>query len=309
MIKVSICIPTFNQTDVLRKALDSILSQTFQDYEVIITDDSPNSNVAELIMGYEFNGRLQYYHNQEPLGSPKNWNYCISKATGEYIKILHHDDWFSYDYSLEDYVKLMDNTPHASMAFSGSVGLLEDNYSWIHSMTEEQFENLQDDPLSLYLGNKIGGPSAIIFKNGIGIQFDQNLKWLVDIDFYLKILFSGDPIIYTAAPLITTFAAPNRLTNSCSNNKTIEIFEHFFVLENLTRMVQKPGRMGIKLCYDHAIQICQSYGVTRVREIRHCGFKGRIPFPIRQQLLIQRTVVFIRRCLNRLKQMALIKIR
>ncbi|MDQ3100985.1 MAG: glycosyltransferase, partial [Bacteroidota bacterium] len=95
MPKVSICIPTYRQTAHLRKTLASIAEQTFKDVEVIITDDSPDDAVEQLVA--EFAAalpRLQYARNSAPLGPPANWDHAISMARGEYIKIMHHDDRF-----------------------------------------------------------------------------------------------------------------------------------------------------------------------------------------------------------------------
>src|SRR5688500_15313078 len=124
MPKVSICIPTYNQTRYLKNTLQSILIQTYKDYEVIITDDTSSSIISDFLKVYNFKAKLRYYHNKPALGSPQNWNYCISKAQGEYIKILHHDDWFSKNDSLLHFVEALENTG-ASLAFSNAHVVLE----------------------------------------------------------------------------------------------------------------------------------------------------------------------------------------
>ena len=68
--KVSICIPAYKQLAILRKVLDSILIQSFENYEVIISDDSPDYGVELLIGEFDFKGRLKYSRNQTALGSP-----------------------------------------------------------------------------------------------------------------------------------------------------------------------------------------------------------------------------------------------
>ena len=96
---ISICIPAYKRLERLRRLLDSIVSQTFHDFEVVITDDSPNFSVKELIETFKL--PIQYFKNESALGTPANWNYCISKAKGEWIKLMHDDDWFSSPNSLE----------------------------------------------------------------------------------------------------------------------------------------------------------------------------------------------------------------
>ena len=105
-MKVSICVPTFRQTKYLQKTLKSIGNQTFQDYEIILTDDTPDDAVKNLIETFNFHNRLKYFKNKEKLGSPENWNEAVRRARGEYIKIMHHDDWFVDENSLEKFVKI-----------------------------------------------------------------------------------------------------------------------------------------------------------------------------------------------------------
>ena len=94
MKKVSICIPAYEQPYNLDKCLKSILKQTFKDYEVIITDDSKESNLFDIVEKYIEDMDIKYIKNTLSKGSPENWNKAISLATGKYIKILHHDDSF-----------------------------------------------------------------------------------------------------------------------------------------------------------------------------------------------------------------------
>ena len=97
--KVSICIPSYKCANLLKKCLDSISIQTFTDYEIVISDDTSDDEIRELVYSYS-NLPILYTKNIKPLGSPKNWNKAIKSATGEYIKIMHRDDWFTCSQSL-----------------------------------------------------------------------------------------------------------------------------------------------------------------------------------------------------------------
>jgi len=103
MALVSICIPAFNQPDYLKRLLESIFIQTFNNYEIVITDDSNNDKISKLVEFYS-DIRVHYYKNSKSLGSPNNWNFALQCATGKYIKIMHHDDWFKDEFSLENFV-------------------------------------------------------------------------------------------------------------------------------------------------------------------------------------------------------------
>lgn len=288
MPKVSICIPAYNQTQYLKKTLQSILIQSYQDYEVIITDDTPSTLISDLIREYDFKGKLKYYHNVSPLGSPQNWNFCISKAQGEYIKILHHDDWFTSHDSLAKFVKIFDDNPQIVFAFSSSQALYEDEKkNFTHTIIDEQLFEIQSNPFLLFLGNKIGGPSAIIFRKESGIFFDQKLKWLVDIDFYISSLVKYNEVKYISDTLITTFAAEDRISNFCYDNKIVEVFEHFYLYEKIASIYSKYKAYSLNKCFIHLSSICDKYDITKISDIRDCGYIGKIHLSVRIYLLLK----------------------
>ena len=92
-VKVSICIPTYNQVEYLKKCIQSILAQDYLDYEIVISDDSTNDTVKSYIDSLNLNQKISYYRNSPSLGTPENWNHAISKAKGKYIKVLHSNRW------------------------------------------------------------------------------------------------------------------------------------------------------------------------------------------------------------------------
>jgi glycosyltransferase involved in cell wall biosynthesis len=73
-VKVSVCIPAYKQKELLARCLDSLLLQGFKDFEVIITDDTPDDSIADFVKGFKSDFPLHYYRNVIPLGSPANWN-------------------------------------------------------------------------------------------------------------------------------------------------------------------------------------------------------------------------------------------
>jgi glycosyltransferase involved in cell wall biosynthesis len=235
-IPVSICIPTYNQTKYLRKTLDSIVSQTYKDFELIISDDSSTDEVEDLVFTYKDCLKIKYVRNQPSLGSPGNWNSALTLATGNYIKIMHHDDWFSSDTSLEKLVALISSNDY-SFAFCGSHLYFEHHaLDRTNSVTEEYFIQLKKEPWRLMLGNLIGSPSATIFKRTSLQFFDKRFIWLVDLEQYIRLMISSKSTVFTAECLITTSCeSEHNLTNSCLNNQEIEIREYFLLYELLRK--------------------------------------------------------------------------
>lgn len=160
MVKVSICIPAYNNELPVRRLLESIEKQNFKDYEVIITDDSVTDGIKKLA---EEKSYVKYYKNPHRLGAAANWNAAISKACGEYIKIMHHDDWFTDENSLKEFVNLLEEHPEACLGFSGS-RQEEKGKSYDRCISPEDAAFIVQDYRNLYLGNTIGAPSAVIVR-------------------------------------------------------------------------------------------------------------------------------------------------
>lgn len=235
-MKVSICIPAFNQTIYLKRVINSIIEQDFNDYEIIITDDTPDNSVKKLIDEFDFQGRLKYFKNRQALGTPENWNEAIRKAQGEYIKIIHHDDFFTYNYSLKEFVKMLDENPDSDFAFSSSLNLDQDfNTINQHNPTLQQLGQIKNRPDNLFFTAIIGAPSATIFRNNKSIFFDKSLKWFVDMDFYIRMLKFNNQFIYNGKPLISTVDAPLRVTHDCLSDQRILIDEMLVVLNKITK--------------------------------------------------------------------------
>ena len=93
MLTVSVVIITYNRADFLKEAIESVLAQTYQDYELIIVDDGSTDHTRDVVRLFDDN-RIRYFHH-ENRGMTPTRNRGIREATGEYIAFLDSDDvWF-----------------------------------------------------------------------------------------------------------------------------------------------------------------------------------------------------------------------
>ena len=93
-MKVSVVVTTYNRAHIVTEAIESILNQTFGDFELIIVDNYSNDNTEEVIKSYK-DERIKYFKNRNNGIIAVNRNYGISKAQGEYIAFCDDDDlWF-----------------------------------------------------------------------------------------------------------------------------------------------------------------------------------------------------------------------
>lgn len=234
-VKVSICIPAYRQTEFLKKALQSVQLQTYGHYELIVTDDSPDDAVKKLIDTFDFEGKLRYFKNTRPLGSPENWNESIRRASGEYIKILHHDDWFATASALDEFVKLLDEHPDADFAFSASSVFYSESGKYIlYSPSQQQLKQLKAMPSRLFLGNCIGAPSSTIYRRSLTLFFDTKIKYVVDIDFYIRALQRNKNFAFTENALVCIANHSGQVTNACLS-KEVQLYEYAYLYSKLNK--------------------------------------------------------------------------
>ena len=281
---ISICIPAYKNVHYLQRLLQSISIQTFKDFEVIITDDSPNDDVEQMV-GKQQNLKVEYHKNNPAQGMPCNWNYSISKAKGEWIKIMHDDDWFSSPDSLQ---KFSDATLNSSKSFIFSA--YKDVHTHSGKEVNEFFEPskkvlLDEDPLNLFSLNVIGHPSTIMHKKDTAILYDPQFKWVVDIDFYIRYLQKYPGYEYIPEMLVNIGIDENQLSAQYYKNPKVEIPEYFEMLH----------KHGIKIT-DHKYvfhafwMIVRKFKIKKVDDIRASGYSGHIPDAILQIINFQKNI-------------------
>jgi len=117
---VSILIPTYNRSDILAETIDSALSQTYLNIEVVIVDNCSQDDTWDLLVSYASQDkRVKIFQNQENIGPVRNWKRCIDRANGEYGKILWSDDLIAPDF-VEKTLSLLEGKPEAGFAFTGT---------------------------------------------------------------------------------------------------------------------------------------------------------------------------------------------
>jgi glycosyltransferase involved in cell wall biosynthesis len=119
--KVSVIVPNYNHCRYLAERLDSILNQTFGDFELIVLDDASTDASHEVLARYFHQPRVQIFMNARNTGSAfSQWNRGISLAKGEYIWIAESDDSADPRF-LETMVPLLDTQPSVGLAYCQSI--------------------------------------------------------------------------------------------------------------------------------------------------------------------------------------------
>jgi glycosyltransferase involved in cell wall biosynthesis len=233
-VLVSICIPTFEQTVYLEKCLKSILSQDFKDFELIISDDTLDDTIEKFVAATLGTTPYHYSKNTPALGTPENWNAAIHKAKGKYIKIMHHDDFFTDSKSLGIMVSTIENQKMDFLFCQTDVWHIYSDLHHLHKISNKAFKLIVQQPLLLYFKNIIGAPSTTLYKKELSLKYDKNFKWLVDVDLYLQYLFRSKRIGYIKKPLICTIhGGENQVTSNVKKNKQVQISEHVLLFAKI----------------------------------------------------------------------------
>jgi glycosyltransferase involved in cell wall biosynthesis len=112
-MKISICIPCYNSSAFLRRCLDSALALDHPDKEIILVDDASTDGTDEIAKYYARS--ISYSKNERNLGQPANTNRCLARATGDYVVILHSDDYLLPNFA-KTLAPLLDSNPKVAFA-------------------------------------------------------------------------------------------------------------------------------------------------------------------------------------------------
>lgn len=149
--RVSIGMPVFNGELYLREAVDSILAQTYQDFELMISDNASTDATEKICHAYAAQDRrIAYYRNTINSGGCRNQNRLVELSSGEYFMWAHHDDRRAPEY-VERCVRVLDENPSVVLCHSKTRSinergeLLDNRQTFLdtdHSLPQDRFRSL-----------------------------------------------------------------------------------------------------------------------------------------------------------------------
>lgn len=155
---VSIGLPVYNGQNYLRKSIESVLCQTFQDFELIISDNASTDTTKNICMEYlQYDSRVKYFRNQENIGYAGNYNKVLSLSNGIYFKWIAHDDIINKLF-LEKCIAVFSKFHNIIAVFPG-LSYIDENNNIIESCNKT-FDIMQDDTvkrLRELVNHEIGG--------------------------------------------------------------------------------------------------------------------------------------------------------
>lgn len=193
---VSICIPAYKCEKTIEKAVNSALSQTYKNIEIIIIDDNSPDNTFKILESIK-DDRVHLYKNEHNLGMCDNWNKCVSYANGEYIHFLHCDDILLPD-SVNEKIDAVNKHKDVALVFSATEIINKsDNVLMVRRYKNKDtiVNGLKICYESLHKRNLFGEPSNVLFKKEIFEKvggFCHELKYVIDWDLWIRIAAFGN---------------------------------------------------------------------------------------------------------------------
>lgn len=186
---VSVIIPTFNRAHMIKKTIESVLEQSFEDWELIIVDDASSDNTEEIVQNYIKNdSRLSYIRHDMNMGGSAARNSGIGKSNGNFIALLDDDDRWHPD-KLKLQINLFNKYQDSGLIYSGFNYVDYITGTVIKKVMPEYQGNLKS---VLLKKNIIGSPTPLIKKECFKYSglFDVNLFSCQDWDMWLRISMS-----------------------------------------------------------------------------------------------------------------------
>jgi glycosyltransferase involved in cell wall biosynthesis len=241
--KVTFIIPCYKLAHLLPECIDSILQQTYRDFEVLILDDCSPDNTAEVARSFT-DPRVHSIRNESNLGHLHNYNKGIAMARGEYVWLISADDRLRKPYALERYVRVMDEHPSVGYAFCPAIGLLNDREQGVEGYsvqgTRDAVWNGRQFLKRLVYGNSVPAASGLVRRK----CYEQVSVFPLDLpfagDWYLWCIFALHfDVAYFAEPLVNYRSHELSMTNRLTYDE--HLADEIAVRWRIKRLAQEAG--------------------------------------------------------------------
>ncbi len=248
----SVIIPLYNREKTISRAIDSILNQTFQDFELIIVDDCSTDNSATKVREYQLqDSRIKYIKNEINLERCISRNKGIQSTNGRYICFLDSDDYHLLFHLETFYRKIKEEKEPKAFLFTSAWNETEEG-----ERTERNCPVIGNMDFYRYFLNYTVNPQRWCVEQSIAksILFDPEIIICEDLDFSLRVVNAGVSIIQI--PLRTTVyvASADSFTHGDAQKWEKELFylKRIFSKRNLKKSLPiKDLKRLLSMCYYH----------------------------------------------------------
>lgn len=222
-MKVSILLVSYNNVRFLRRVIDSILAQSFTDFELLILDNGSTDGSLEVLNRYS-DKRIKVYSENKNLGPEGCWNYLFKKSSGEYVKIICSDD-LMHESCIAKQIYVLDNYSNVDFVFT-NIQVIDRNYKNIPHYTQTiNVQNTRYEYLKygFYSGNPFLTPTFMgkrsMFKD-CDFLMEERRSYFADYTTWLKLMIDGYNPYVIEELLIYSIKDEHNMTAFDSGKKT-----------------------------------------------------------------------------------------
>lgn len=235
---MSVVLPTYNRANLLGRAIQSVLNQTYRNFELIIVDDGSKDDTDEVISRFR-DPRLIFLQHKSNLGGAAARNTGINKSQGEYIAFLDSDDLWLEE-KLEKQIELIGKAPHhIGVVYTGMLRF-EGNQIKYYPPPEVKVidHNIHHQLLKK---NFIGTPATLVRREcfqSVGM-FDERLPRLQEWELWIRVSAEYD-FLFIDQPLVKTYQVDNSISKNQAaliSARKIIIGKHLEKFRNVSRDV------------------------------------------------------------------------
>lgn len=245
----------------MARCLESVVKQDYKNVEIVISDDSPDEDTKHALEPYRQQLRIRYMHNQPALRSPQNWNHALDQAAGDLVVLMHQDDWYHADNALSLYVEAFQNNS-VDFVFCQNTAIDEEGNKVILQALPRLLHEMKQKPNHLLLAQVIGPPSNTMLRREIGVRYDERFIWLVDVDYYVRLLKQGYTYHYMEKHLVSIGLHEEQTTAFCRVNNDIIFRENIWFANKL-----EPEAFNDLLIYDYYWRLLRNNRIKSVKDI------------------------------------------
>ncbi len=180
--------PAYNGEKYINQAIESVLTQEYPDWELIVVNDGSTDNTEQIVSKIKDCRVICVY--QENRGQAAALNHGLDIARGEYITTLDVDDWFTPN-SLNDRVVFLDDNPEFDVVYGDGIFCDESGHP-MKRFSELRNGDVRGDVFDVMLSNSFFGTGANVMirrsaLDGHNIRYDESIVWCQDYDLYLRL--------------------------------------------------------------------------------------------------------------------------
>jgi glycosyltransferase involved in cell wall biosynthesis len=262
--KVSVIVPNYNHARFLRQRLDSILHQTFQDFELILLDDCSIDDSRIILSEYERDPRVRMQFNEENSGSTfKQWNKGVRLARGKYVWIAESDDYADGRF-LERLVSRLDSDPEVVFAYCRSWRISREGKvegfldAYLNDLNSQKWtadfwaDGREECTKYLFQRNTITGASSVLFRRDVYQLIggaDERLVFCGDWKTWASMALTGGKIAFLGEPL-NFQRFHERTVTAKSGQFGVDVDEYLQVIWWILKRIKLTKADHRKLCED-----------------------------------------------------------